>query len=107
MKLLFALPFLFYVGLTSLNKEETEETFTVFVEVTHYQPDGYAAKNLSTNEWIYTERGQNFFENLPEGTYRFTAYEGYFCGASSKTVTISDDIAVNGEITVELSGWCE
>ncbi|MBW2962959.1 hypothetical protein [Mesonia aestuariivivens] len=106
MKLLFMLPFLVLFNFNQPNQNSTDD-FTVFMEVTTYQPDGYAAKDLATGEWIYTNRGQNFFENLPAGTYKFTAYEGHFCGASSEILTLSEANAIDGTFTVTLQGWCE
>ncbi len=56
---------------------------------------GYAATNLETGETSYTSRrAVNLFENLPVGTYRFDAYDGYFDGASSTVATVSADQVV-------------
>ncbi|WP_430408516.1 hypothetical protein [Kordia sp.] len=70
---------------------------------------GYAATNQATGEIFYTDR-YNFdsFSNLPAGTYRFDAYDGYFDGASSVILTLDPSLVDNnGEAVVTLSYWSE
>lgn len=49
------------------------------------------------------------FTDLPESTYTFGAFDGYFDGASSTTLTLSPELPVNedGELEVELVYWSE
>ncbi len=70
---------------------------------------GYYAYNLETNTYYYADdrREVDLFTNLPAGTYRFDAYDGYFDGASSTMVTLSNASVVNDEIVVTLSYWSE
>jgi hypothetical protein len=70
---------------------------------------GYAATNQDTGEIFYTDY-YNFdsFSNLPAGTYRFDAYDGYFDGASSAIVTLDPSlVGPDGFITVTLNYWSE
>lgn len=70
---------------------------------------GYAATNQDTGQIFYTDY-YNFdlFTNLPAGTYRFDAYDGYFDGASSAIVTLDPSlINSNGEVVVTLQYWSE
>ncbi|SNR15980.1 hypothetical protein [Tenacibaculum jejuense] len=70
---------------------------------------GYYAYNVETNTYYYADdrREVDLFTNLPAGTYRFDAYDGYFDGASSTIVTLSNNSIVNDEIIVTLSYWSE
>mmetsp|Transcript_15278 Transcript_15278/g.50196 ORF Transcript_15278/g.50196 Transcript_15278/m.50196 type:complete len:267 (+) Transcript_15278:100-900(+) len=70
---------------------------------------GYVATNQDTGENFYTDYyNYDSFSNLPAGTYRFDAYDGYFDGASSKIVTLDQSLVdANGEIVVTLSYWSE
>lgn len=70
---------------------------------------GYVARNLNTGVLYYTSRYEiDLFESLPSGTYRFDAYDGYFDGASSSTVTLSHEIEnEDGFIEVTLKYWSE
>lgn len=73
---------------------------------------GYTARNLETNEYIYAGDNQgdpiNIFYNLPTGTYRFDARDGYFDGASSTTITLSNDlVGTDGFVVVTLNYWSE
>jgi len=70
---------------------------------------GYGAENIETGETFYTSRYEiDLFESLPEGTYRFKAYKGYFDGAYSKTVTLSELEENNeGFFEVTLNYWSE
>jgi len=70
---------------------------------------GYAATNQATGAIFYTDY-YNFdtFENLPAGTYRFDAYDGYFDGASSATITLDPSlVGSDGFVEVTLSYWSE
>ncbi len=71
---------------------------------------GYFAIEQETGEVFYPTRSydDNVFENLPEGTYHFGAYDGYFDGASSSVVTLAQDlIDDNGFVVVTLRYWSE
>lgn len=70
---------------------------------------GYAATNQDTGETIYPDYYDfNIFRNLPAGTYRFDAYDGYFDGASSATVTLDQSlVGSDGFIVVTLRYWSE
>jgi len=70
---------------------------------------GYAATNQATGENIYPDYYDfNLFYNLPAGTYRFDAYDGYFDGASSATVTLDSSlVGSDGFIVVTLRYWSE
>ncbi|WP_298421390.1 hypothetical protein [uncultured Kordia sp.] len=70
---------------------------------------GYGATNQDTGAIFYTDY-YNFdsFSNLPAGTYRFDAYDGYFDGASSATVTLDPSlVGSDGFIVVTLRYWSE
>ncbi|MGG8494985.1 hypothetical protein ACQY1Q_01095 [Tenacibaculum sp. TC6] len=73
---------------------------------------GYAATNVATNQHYYTQERQgdpiNEFLALPEATYRFDGFDGYFDGTGSKVVTLSSDLVQqDGYIIVTLSYWSE
>lgn len=70
---------------------------------------GYAASNQDTGEIFYTDYyNYDTFLNLPAGTYRFDAYDGYFDGASSAIVTLDQSLVGNdGFIVVTLRYWSE
>ncbi len=96
-------------------------TYNVKIELVHYQSGlpvnpgtlpGYVVTDLETGIFYYAGEQQtqaiNEFIDLPEGTYRFDAYDGYFDGASSKTVTLSNEpVGADGFITVTLTYWSE
>ncbi|MEM6684995.1 MAG: hypothetical protein AAF617_04285 [Bacteroidota bacterium] len=70
---------------------------------------GYAATNQDTGQIFYTDY-YNFdtFANLPAGTYRFDAYDGYFDGASSAIVTLDPSLVESdGFVVVTLRYWSE
>lgn len=68
---------------------------------------GYYAYNLDTRTYYYDnpriEAG--VISNLPAGTYRVGAYDGYFDGASSQIVTI--DASDDETVEVTLQYWVE
>jgi hypothetical protein len=70
---------------------------------------GYAATNQATGEVIYPDYYDfNLFYNLQPGTYRFDAYDGYFDGASSSTITLDSSlIGIDGFIIATLQYWSE
>ena len=70
---------------------------------------GYAATNLDTGAIYYTDYYNfDYFSNLPAGTYRFDAYNGYFDGASSVTITLDPSLVnSNGEVVATLQYWSE
>ncbi|WP_046755646.1 hypothetical protein [Kordia jejudonensis] len=70
---------------------------------------GYAATNQATGEIFYTDYYTfDSFANLPAGTYRFDAYDGYFDGASSAIVTLDQSlVGSDGFIVVTLRYWSE
>ena len=61
------------------------------------------------NNYIYaTNQEGDLFEGLAPGTYTFGAFNGYWDGASSETVTLTPAlIDENGEVVVELVYWSE
>lgn len=72
--------------------------------VTNHGLQGYWAQNQSTGEYYYSDYSDNF-EELPEGTYTFGAFNGYWDGASSSVVTLD---GANGNYTVvTLHYWSE
>lgn len=89
------------------------ETVTVHIElvnpqtgnpVTSHGLQGYWAKDQATGVYYYSDYSDNF-EELPEGTYMFGAFNGYWDGASSRIVTLD---AANGNYTVvTLNYWSE
>ncbi|MEO8517055.1 MAG: hypothetical protein ABI426_09930 [Flavobacterium sp.] len=70
---------------------------------------GFYAQNLTTGVYIYpTNQDGNCFENLPNGTYRFDSYDGYWSGTSPTQVTLSEQtVNSNGVIIVNLTYWSE
>ncbi|RBL91926.1 hypothetical protein [Chitinophaga flava] len=71
---------------------------------------GYWAQNVVTGEYFYPggQEDEDKFENLPAGTYTFGAYNGYWDGAVSKTVTLgSGNVGPDGYIVVALTYWVE
>jgi hypothetical protein len=72
--------------------------------VTNHGLQGYWAQNQSTGEYYYSGYNDNF-EALPEGTYLFGAFNGYWDGASSSVVTI--DAANGNYAVVTLHYWSE
>lgn len=70
---------------------------------------GYIATDQSTGQNYYTDRYYyDRFFNLPAGTYRFDAYDGYFDGASSQIVTLDPSlVGSDGFIVVTLNYWSE
>lgn len=70
---------------------------------------GYYAQDLATSLYIWPDsQDGTTFHNLPAGTYRFGAINGYFDGAGSATVTLDDNLVNgNGEIVVQLVYWSE
>lgn len=76
---------------------------------------GLFAQNLDTGKFFYPKgkhRNNNtsdVFEYLPDGTYTFTAYDGYFDGAGATTLTIDENVILNenGIIEVFLNYWSE
>lgn len=72
--------------------------------VTNHGLQGFWARNEATSVYYYSNYGDTFDE-LPEGTYTFGAFNGYFDGASQQTVTLDGS---NGNFTVvTLSYWVE
>ncbi|WP_298521079.1 hypothetical protein [uncultured Kordia sp.] len=70
---------------------------------------GYGATNQDTGAIFYTDYYSiDTFANLPAGTYRFDAYDGYFDGASSAVVTLDPSlVGSDGFIVVTLRYWSE
>ena len=78
--------------------------------VTSHGIQGYSAYDMDNNQYYYPQDyyTPNEFENLGAGTYRFDAMDGYFDGASSKIVTLSNSmVGTDGYITIELQYWSE
>jgi hypothetical protein len=74
---------------------------------------GYYAYNDETDEYFFSGEYQgqdpDVFNDLPEATYTFGAFNGYFDGAGSNTVTLSSELPLNseGEVEVTLIYWSE
>lgn len=74
---------------------------------------GYFAYDIEHDEYFYAGEFQSqeidLFVDLPEGTYTFGAFDGYFDGASSNTVTLTGDLQLNenDELEVTLIYWSE
>lgn len=72
---------------------------------------GYYGYDHQTSQYFYPDYygDQELFEGLEPGTYTFGAYNGYFDGASSETITLDANTVVNGngEVVVELTYWSE
>ncbi len=71
---------------------------------------GYYAQNIETNQYYYSGDGYYYgntgvISSLPAGSYRVGAYDGYFDGASSELVTITDSSNETTEVT--LYYWVE
>ena len=123
MKTLFLLPVFFMFSLffnadnSSVSTANYPVEFDVCIQLVDSQGNpttsndiyGYAAYNLQTGTYIYPSGYyDDCFYGLEEGTYRIDSYNGYFCGTSSKTVTLSSDLEnEDGVIVVELVLWCE
>lgn len=97
--------------------KQTIKLYNVCVQTVDYQGNpvpgndlhGFWAQNLTTGEYIYpTNQDGNCFENLPDGTYRFDSYNGYWSGTSSTDITLSESQEnSNGIIIVNLTYWSE
>ena len=77
-------------------------------EVSLNSLSGYYAQNMETKQYYYS--GNYYGETgvisgLPAGSYIVGAYEGYFDGASSKFITITDSSEETIEVT--LYYWSE
>lgn len=70
---------------------------------------GFYGFNTATGGYIEpTNQEGTCFENLVPGTYEFDAYDGYFSGTGSTTVTLSDSLVnAEGVILVNLVYWSE
>ena len=71
---------------------------------------GVYAQNTATGEYFYPAQGNNPDEliGLPGGTYVFGAFDGYFDGAGTSTVTLGQATVDNdGFIVITLSYWSE
>jgi len=71
---------------------------------------GVYAQNTATGQYIYPGQGDLSGEltNLPNGTYIIGSYDGYWDGAGTKTITLSNEtVGVDGYILVTLSYWSE
>lgn len=70
---------------------------------------GYGATNIDTGEIFFDSLYEvGLFENLPIGTYRFDARDGYFDGASSAIVSVStENETPEGWVEVALRYWSE
>lgn len=70
---------------------------------------GYYAQDLATGQYIYPDYYTwDQFLGLPGGTYTFGAFNGYFDGASSNTVTLDPSlVGSDGFIVVQLVYWSE
>jgi hypothetical protein len=70
---------------------------------------GYYAFSYATNDYLYPDNQEGTcFTALPEGTYTFDAFDGYFSGAVENTVTLSQSLVnAQGIIVVDLVYWSE
>jgi hypothetical protein len=71
---------------------------------------GIYALNTANGQYIYPNQGDPIDEllNLPNGTYTFGSYDGYFDGAGTTTVTLSNEpVGADGYIVITLSYWSE
>lgn len=69
---------------------------------------GYYAYNIETNQYYYDDYyyGESgVISNLPAGSYRIGAYDGYFDGASSEFITITEGSDETVEVTLQY--WVE
>ncbi len=78
-------------------------------EITANDLYGYYAFNNATGQYIYLENQDGTcFNALPEGTYTFDAFDGYFSGTTEVTVTLSQSLVNSqGIIVVDLVYWVE
>jgi hypothetical protein len=79
------------------------------VEVPPSDLFGFYAINDSTGDVFYPDNQEGTcFSSLSAGTYTFGAFPGYFSGASTATVTLSQNlINQNGIIVIDLVYWSE
>lgn len=71
---------------------------------------GVYAQNTATGQYIYPMQGDLSGEltNLPNGTYVIGSYDGYWDGAGTATITLSNEpVGTDGYIIVTLSYWSE
>lgn len=71
---------------------------------------GVYAQNTATGQYIYPMQGDLSGEltNLPNGTYVIGSYDGYWDGAGTATITLSNEpVGADGYIVVTLSYWSE
>lgn len=71
---------------------------------------GVYAQNTATGQYIYPGQGDLSGEltNLPNGTYIIGSYDGYWDGAGTTTITLSNEtVGSDGYIVVTLSYWSE
>ncbi|NVK63715.1 MAG: hypothetical protein HWE22_03970 [Flavobacteriales bacterium] len=71
---------------------------------------GVYAQNTATGQYIYPMQGDLSGEltNLPNGTYVIGSYDGYWDGAGTATITLSNQtVGADGYIVVTLSYWSE
>ncbi|WP_040279815.1 hypothetical protein [Psychroserpens damuponensis] len=105
------------IELNQANHSDSPVEYDVCIQLVDYQGNptssndiyGYAATNLETGEFVYPSRYyDNCFYGMLEGSYRFDSYQGYFCGTSSQTVTLSSALEnEDGVIVINLVLWCE
>ncbi len=74
---------------------------------------GFYAYKAESDQYFYSGEGEtqemSLFSALPEATYTFGAFDGYFDGASNTSITLNSETPVNenGEVEVELIYWSE
>lgn len=70
---------------------------------------GFYAYDQANGNYIYTDRyDPDWFYSLPQGTYTFGAFDGYFDGAGTSTVTLNSSLeGPDGFIVIQLSYWSE
>jgi hypothetical protein len=94
----------------------TPTTYTVRIALVDHLGNPVGSNGLQgywgldpSNTYIYaTNQEGDLFEGLAPGTYTFGAFNGYWDGASSETVTLTPALVnANGEVVVELVYWSE
>ena len=103
---------------TAKTEKTSEVRFDVYIQLEDWQTGqsvpantlpGYSATNIVTGATFYDSMYEvGLFENLPVGTYRFDARDGYFDGASSAIVeVIPANETPDGWIIATLKYWSE
>jgi hypothetical protein len=108
------------IAAEAANLQSTPSTFNVRIQLVNSNGtpvsgstglQGYWGYDHATSQYFYPDYygDQELFEDLNPGTYTFGAFNGYFDGASSETITLGAGTVVNGngEVIVQLVYWSE